>query len=91
MRIRIRLTDSSRQAVVARLHSAYQGNQLRLVKRIHALLAIVEGESVTEVAALLHLAACRRERGLRQESSLRWPAKPSVRRFSRSAGRPGRC
>jgi transposase len=55
MRIRIRLTDSSRQAVVARLHSAYQGNQLRLVKRIHALLAIVEGASVAEVAELLHL------------------------------------
>jgi transposase len=55
MRIRIRLTDSSRQAVVARLHSAYQGNQLRLVKRIHALIAIVEGESVAEVAELLHL------------------------------------
>ena len=55
MRIRIRLTDSSRQAVVARLHSAYQGNQLRLVKRIHALFAIVAGESVAEVAELLHL------------------------------------
>jgi transposase len=55
MRIRIRLTDSSRQAVAARLHSAYQGNQLRLVKRIHALFAIVAGESVAEVAELLHL------------------------------------
>jgi transposase len=55
MRIRICLTDSSRQAVAARLHSAYQGNQLRLVKRIHALFAIVAGESVTEVAELLHL------------------------------------
>jgi transposase len=55
MRIRIRLTDSSRQALVARLHSAYQGNQLRLVKRIHALLAIVAGEPVAEVAELLHL------------------------------------
>ncbi len=56
MRIRIRLTDSSRQALVARLHSAYQNGQLRLVKRIHALLAIVAGESVTAVAELLHLA-----------------------------------
>lgn len=55
MRIRIRLTDSSRQALVARLHSAYQNGQVRLVKRIHALLAIVEGKSVTEVAELLHL------------------------------------
>ena len=51
MRIRIRLTDSSRQAVEARLHSAYQHGQLRLVRRIHALLAIVAGESVTEVAS----------------------------------------
>ena len=41
--------------MVARLHSAYQNGQLRLVKRIHALLAIVEGESVAEVAELLHL------------------------------------
>lgn len=55
MRIRIRLTDSSRQAVVARLHSVYQNGQLRLVKRIHAIFAIVGGESVTEVAELLHL------------------------------------
>jgi transposase len=55
MRIRIRLTDSSRQALVARLHSAYRNGQVRLVKRIHALLAIVEGKSVTAVAELLHL------------------------------------
>ena len=55
MRIRIRLTDSSRQAVAARLHFAYQSGQLRLVKRIHALFAIVAGESVTEVAEQLYL------------------------------------
>jgi transposase len=55
MRIRIRLTGNLRQDVVARLHTAYRDNQLRLVKRIHALLAIVEGQSVTEVAELLHL------------------------------------
>jgi transposase len=55
MRIRIRLTDSSRQAVAARLHFAYQIGQLRLVKRIHALFAIVAGESVTEVAEQLYL------------------------------------
>ena len=55
MRIRIRLTDSSRQAVAARLHFAYQNGQLRLGKRIHALLAIVAGESVLEVAEQLYL------------------------------------
>jgi len=55
MRIRIRLTASLRQALVARLHSAYQNGQLRLVKRMHALLAIAEGKSVAEVAELLYL------------------------------------
>jgi len=55
MRIRIRLTDNLRQAMVARLQWAYEHGQLRLVKRIHALLAIVEGKAVAEVAALLHL------------------------------------
>lgn len=55
MRIRIRLTDNLRQALVARLQSAYQNGQLRLVKRIHALLAIVAGQSVAEVATLLDL------------------------------------
>lgn len=55
MRIRIRLSDSLRQDVMARLHAAYRNHQLRLVKRIHALLAIVEGCSVAEVAQLLQL------------------------------------
>lgn len=55
MHIRIRLTDSLRQAVVARLQYAYEHGQLRLVKRIHALLSIVEGKPVVEVTALFHL------------------------------------
>jgi transposase len=55
MRIRIRLTAKMRQAVLTRLQAAYQGHQLRLIKRIHALLAIAEGQSVAEVAELLHL------------------------------------
>jgi hypothetical protein len=33
------------------------------------------------------LAACRRDRGLRQVSPWRWLAKAPVRRFGRSAGR----
>jgi len=55
MRIRIRLSNSSRKSLVERLHQAYAGGQIRLVKRIHALLALMEGKSVAEVAALLHL------------------------------------
>lgn len=40
---------------MARLHSAYQHSQVRLVKRIHALLAVVADASVAEVAELLDL------------------------------------
>jgi transposase len=55
MRIRIRLTDSSRKSLVERLQQAYSRGHIRLVKRIHALLYVVDGESVAKVSALLHL------------------------------------
>jgi len=55
MQIRIRLSNSSHKSMLERLHQAYAAGQIRLVKRIHALLALVEGHSVAEVAAQLHL------------------------------------
>lgn len=55
MQIRIRLQNRSRQSVVERLHWAYQIGHLRLVKRIHALLGVVDGKSFAEVAEELHL------------------------------------
>ena len=55
MWIRIRLTNSTRKSLVERLQQAYDRGQLRLVKRIHALLDVFDGESVAEVSALLHL------------------------------------
>lgn len=55
MRIRIRLTNGLRQTLVEQLQRAYASGQLRLVKRIHALLYIVDGWSIAEVAAVLHL------------------------------------
>ena len=55
MHIRIRLSSGSRQSLVERLQQAYAGGHLRLVKRIHALLCVVDGESVAEVSDLLHL------------------------------------
>lgn len=57
MNIRISLNRSLRQTVTERLQEAYQSGQVRLVRRIHALLFVIEGKPVDEVAALLELGA----------------------------------
>jgi transposase len=44
-----------RQEVLQRLHHAYRTGPLRLVRRIQALLAIVDGHAVAEVAAAMGL------------------------------------
>src|SRR5437899_98966 len=46
----IRLTPFMRLQLCRRLHQAYASGSLRLVKRIHALLAIAEAMAVSEVA-----------------------------------------
>lgn len=51
----IRLTPLMRQQLYRRLHQAYASGSLRLIKRIHALLAIAEGMAVSEVAQMLTL------------------------------------
>jgi transposase len=55
MNIRIRLSHSLRQEVIARLQQAYGRGQVRLVRRIHALMAVIEGKAIDEVAALFEL------------------------------------
>ena len=55
MNIRIRLSTACRQEIVERLQWAYKNGQLRLVRRIHAILAVVDGKSVEEVAAQFDL------------------------------------
>lgn len=55
MHYRIRLTNELRQTVVEQLERAYQAAQLRLIKRIHAVLYIVDNKSVAEVSETLHL------------------------------------
>lgn len=57
MNIRIRLCGDLRQAVTVRLQQAYQKGQLRLVRRIHALLFVFDGKAVDEVATMLDLGA----------------------------------
>jgi transposase len=55
MHYRIRLTNQLRQTVVEQLARAYQAAHLRLIKRIHAVLYIVDNKSVAEVSETLHL------------------------------------
>lgn len=55
MRIRISLGKDMTVAFFDRLRQAYALGQLRLIKRIHALLYILEGYAVAEVADILGL------------------------------------
>ncbi len=55
MRIRLSLGKDMLNALLERLHRAYAIGQLRLIKRIHALLYVIEGKSVAEVAEMLDL------------------------------------
>jgi Winged helix-turn helix len=51
----IQLTRFMRQQLYRRLHQAYASGSLRLVKRIHALLALAEGTAGHAVAQMLAL------------------------------------
>lgn len=55
MRIRISLKSSRYEKLIERLREAYASGQVRLVKRIHALVYIVDGKTVDEVVAILAL------------------------------------
>ena len=55
MRIRISLSNSLRQAVQEWLQRAYRNRQIRLVRRIHVLLAVIDGQSIKEVADMFGL------------------------------------
>lgn len=55
MYIRIRLSSQLRQTLIERLATAYTRGQLRLYRRIQALLYIVDGKTPAEVAELLPL------------------------------------
>ena len=55
MHIRISLRKGELAALLERLHQAYAQGELRLIKRIHALLSIIEGKAVSDVAELLKL------------------------------------
>lgn len=55
MHIRLSLRKGELEVLLKRLQQAYARGELRLIKRIHALLFIIEGKTVAEVAEMLKL------------------------------------
>ena len=55
MSFTLQLSSFPRQQLYRRLQQAYASGSLQLVKRIHALLALAQSQSVSEVAAMLSL------------------------------------
>ena len=55
VRIRISVSQKIREEVYKSLHKAYRKSDLRLIKRIQALIYIFDGKSVEEVAQILDL------------------------------------
>lgn len=55
--LRLRFSNETLLALYQRLHQAYAKGQLRLIKRIHALLHLNDGKTVAEVAEILQLSA----------------------------------
>ena len=51
----LQLSSFTRKQLYRRLNEAYASGSLKLVKRIHALLALAQGQSVCEVAEMLSL------------------------------------
>lgn len=55
MRIRVSLRKGEWEALLDRLHQAYGKGEVRLLRRIHALMSLFEGKTVAEIAELLKL------------------------------------
>jgi transposase len=55
MNIRITLRKDEWEDFLNRLQQAYVRGELRLIKRMHALLSLIEGKTIAEVAELLKL------------------------------------
>jgi transposase len=55
MQIRISICNSLRKSVYERLRQAYATGNLRLIRRIHALLQIADGQPLTNVTEMLNL------------------------------------
>jgi len=82
----LRLTPSLRQQLYRRLHQAYTSGSLRVVKRLHALLAITAGMTVHEVVQMLDVG----EQTVRDDlNRFLWQGIASVI-YKRPPGRPAK-
>jgi hypothetical protein len=52
----LQLSSFTRKQLYHRLQQAYASGSLKLIKRIHVLLALAQGESVSAVAQISHSA-----------------------------------
>jgi transposase len=82
----LHLSPFTRKQLYRRLQQAYASGALRLVKRIHALLALAEGMSVQEVAAMLGLG----EQTVRDYRNLFLLKHLASLTYKRSPGRPSK-
>src|SRR5664279_683315 len=53
--MRMTLVGETRKALIQQLQQAYASQTTRLIRRIHALLALADGKTLDEVAATLDL------------------------------------
>ena len=86
MPLRIRLTTATRKMVIERLQQAYRKGELRLIKRIHALLAVEEGRTVEEAGDLLGLSG----QAVRNYLHSFLQQGPASLTYRRPSGRPAR-
>ena len=82
----LHLSPFTRKQLYRRLQQAYASGALRLVKRIHALLALAEGMSVQEVAAMLAVG----EQTVRDYRNLFLLKHLASLTYKRSPGRPSK-
>jgi transposase len=76
----------TRKQLYRRLQQAYASGDLRLVKRIHALLALAEGMSVHDVAEMLHVG----EQTVRDYRNRFLVQSMASLTYKRPPGRPGK-
>jgi transposase len=55
MSLTLQLSSFTRKQLYRRLQQAYASGSLKLIKRVHILLALAQGQSVSDVAAMLSL------------------------------------
>src|SRR5712692_10211745 len=86
VQIKLHLSSTTRKEVSACLRRAYASGQVRVIRRIQALLHLAAGQAVMEVAALLGLG----EQTVRDDLAAFLLRGCDSLGYGRSSGRPGK-